>query len=163
MIWNIIPSGISLPHTTLFSLLWLRLNKSGRHSSSTEMNKSHRDQIRVILLLLSYSLDRCWKNVVLLISLQFIEEFHVTEQLDRWSPVVVKHSPGAGFRLTLRLYVQHYTDSFHHQLHKTWRVLHTHRQTDRHRHTQTDTQIQTDRQTDTGWQQRPRLCICIAR
>jgi len=21
----------------------------------------------------------------------------------------------------------------------------------------------TDRQTDTGWQQRPRLCICIAR
>jgi len=68
-------------------------------------------------LLLAYSLDGRRRNVVFLVRLQFVEELHVSEQLDGWSPVVVKHSPGAGFRLTLRLNAQHDTHSFHDELH----------------------------------------------
>ena len=70
-----------------------------------------------LFVLFAYSLDGRRRNVVLLVSLEFIEELHVAEQFDRRCPVVVEHSPGARFRLAFGLDAEHYTHRLHHQLH----------------------------------------------
>ena len=88
-------------------------------------------------ILLAYSLDGHRRYVIFLIILQLHKEFHVTEQLHRWSPEIVEHSAGAGFWLTLRLYAEHYAHGFHDQLHKTRRVLQG--QTHRYKHTDKNT------------------------
>ena len=65
-----------------------------------------------------------WRDVVLVIALQTLQEFQVAQQFLRRSPEILDHLAGsARVRFTLGLNAQHDTHRLHHNLHSTRRIL----------------------------------------
>ena len=70
------------------------------------------------------ALHNSWSNVVLVVGLEALQEFHVTQQLLGWPPVILNDlAHAAGVRLTICLDRQHDAHRLHHQFDCRGRVL----------------------------------------
>jgi hypothetical protein len=84
------------------------------------MRTAKHDMINVLL---SNSFHYSRRDVVFVVSLESIKEFHFTEQFHGRNPIVVIHLSSSRLRFALWLDAEHDANGFHDQLHEAWWIL----------------------------------------